>query len=112
MNYTSILNLSLLAVSWSRVNYTDKEELDRSVQYLKDLIRDSNEESADQICKILWSFTIINYKNDILAEAVHEYLELNIEKIDINNIIDIFVTFTNSYIENTNTTEILINVKS
>jgi hypothetical protein len=110
MNYSNLLNLSLLAVSWSRVYLTENEILDKSAEQLKEVISSANEDSSEEICKILWAYNSLYYKNEAITHAINDYLNSNLDKININNILDIFVSYTNLYPDELDTNELLINV--
>ncbi len=110
LNYSNILNLSLLAVSWSRVFLNDGEILHKSSEQFKEVLINANEESSDEICKILWAYNTLNYKNESIVEGVNEYLNLSLDKMNINNIVDIFVSYSNLYPDEIETNELLIKV--
>jgi hypothetical protein len=112
MNYSNLLNLSLLSVSWSRVYLTDNEILDKSSEQFKEVLSSANEESSEEICKILWAYNSLYYKNEVIVEGINEYLNSNLDKMNINNIVDIFVSYTNLYPDELDTNELLINVKN
>lgn len=72
LNYSNLWNLSLLAVSWSRINFKDNDILYSSAEQASGLISTVSHESAEEICKILWSYNTLNYTNEYLACKVFE----------------------------------------
>jgi hypothetical protein len=112
LNYSNLLNLSLLTVSWSRVLLEDNIILDKSAEQFKELLIDANEESSEEICKILWAYNSLSYRSELIVQGINEYLATNIDKMNINNIIDVFVSYSNLYPEELETNETLLTVIS
>jgi hypothetical protein len=71
---------------------------------------EATEDSIEEVSKIFWAFNLLNYKNEKLVKPLKLYIENNIEKIHINNLLDIFTSFSNMYPDNTEVIEILLDV--
>lgn len=101
------MNLSLLCISWARLNLKDSDLLDRTVDALLEIKENLNEENIEEICKIIWTFSTLNYQNDKIKEFLRDFLEQWAEKININNIIDLFISSSSICPENVEIMEIL-----
>lgn len=92
MNYQNALNLSLLCVSWSKINFYDKELQDKVVDSLIEIQDSLNYENIQEICKILWSFSNSEYTNEKLIAFINKYLRQEGGKLSVNNFIDILLS--------------------
>jgi hypothetical protein len=110
LNYTNLLNVSLLCVTWSKINFYEKELFDKCSDALKEVMGEASEDSIEEICKIFWAFNNLNYKNEGLVDSLHLYLENNIEKVYLMHLLDLFISFSNMYPERIETTELLVKV--
>lgn len=70
----------------------------------------AGEDNIDEICKILWSFSILGYKNEKLIEFISEYLDRNIDKLEISYLLDMFISYTNLYPDNPEVANLLVKV--
>jgi len=92
LNYQNALNLSLLCVSWSKINYYDKELQDKIVDSLIDIQDSLNHENIQEICKILWSLSNSEYTNGKLIAFINKFIRQEAEKLSVNNLIDILLS--------------------
>jgi hypothetical protein len=99
-----------LSVTWSKINFMDNDLFDKCSLVLKDLISEASEDSIDEICKIFWAFNNLNYNHNDLVKGLHQFLESNIEKVDLIDTFDLFISFSNMYPDNIETTTLLISV--
>lgn len=97
LDYQNALNLSLICVSWSKINFFDKELQDKVVDSLIELQDNLNFENIQEICKILWSFSNSDYSNENLIEFLSKFVRQEIERISVNNLIDILLSIAFSY---------------
>jgi hypothetical protein len=90
----------------------DDNILYNSAEEFKEVLNNANEDSSEEICKILWAYNTLNYKNESIVQGINEYLEANIDKMNINNIVDIYVSYSNLFPDELETNERLINVNT
>lgn len=97
LNYQNALNLSLLCVSWSKINFSDKELQDKVVDSLLEIQESLNYENSQEICKILWGFSNSEYINEKLIAFINKYIKQEAEKLSVNNLIDILLSVAFQY---------------
>jgi len=97
LNYHNALNLSLLCVSWSKINFYDKELQDKVVDSLLEIQDSLNFENIQEICKILWTFSNSDYTNEKLIALINKYIRQEAEKLSVNNQIDILLSIAFLY---------------
>lgn len=92
LNYQNALNLSLLCVSWSKINFYDKDLQDKIVDSLIETQDSIDHENIQEICKILWSFSNSEYTNEKLISFINKFIRQEREKLSPNNLIDILLS--------------------
>jgi len=96
----NILNLSLLAVSWTKINYYNNELQNKLVEFLLDIKDTINYENIQEISKILWSLSESDYHNEDLIIFLENYLKSEIDNLSANNLLDILMSIGFTYNNN------------
>jgi hypothetical protein len=99
-------------MSWAKIKLIDIDLLNKTAEILKDLKESLSIENVDEVCKLIWVFYIFNYKTDAINEFLTYYLETFINEIRINHALDLFVSYTNLFPENSEIIEALIHLIS
>ncbi len=97
LDYQSVLNLSLLCVSWTKINFYENKLQDKIVETLVEIEDSLNYENIQEVCKILWSFSNSEYSNESLIVLVNKYVRQEIDKLNVNNILDILLSIAFFY---------------
>jgi hypothetical protein len=111
LNFISALNLSLLMMSWTKIKLNDVDCLNSAANSLIELGETLTEENIDELCKIFWSFYILNFKAEIqLQNFLQSFIERNFDKIKINHALDLFISFSSLNSDNIQIFEMLIDI--
>lgn len=92
LSYQSALNLSLICVAWTKVNFYEKALQDKVVECLLEIQDSLNGENIQEICKILWCFSNSDYANESLVTFIEKFVKQEREALSINNLIDILLS--------------------
>lgn len=113
MKHISPLNLSLLMMAWTKVKLRDINCLQSAADCLIELRDIFTDENTEEVCKIFWSFYMLNYKEDIkLQKFLEDFIAQNLEKIDVNHAIDLFISFSSINSDNLSIYDMLIDIIS
>lgn len=105
------MNLSLLCISWSKINYIENNLQEKVVDCLLEIKDTLTDENIQEICKILWSFSNSEFKNENLIEFVYNFVKQEITNFSVNNLIDILLSVGFTYTKNINLIFYLLEVK-
>ncbi len=98
-------------MSWTKIRLNDVDCLNSATNSLIELGESLTEENIDEVCKIFWSFYILNFKVEIeLQNFLKTYIERNFDKININHALDLFISFSSLNSDNIQIFEMLIDI--
>jgi hypothetical protein len=108
--YNNILNISLMFICWTKINYDNHYIMENAIKELKSQEVYLTLDNLEEILKIMWASSLLNFKSKTLQDICESYFEKNIKEASMEKIIDGLLSVSSISPENINLINVFIEV--